>query len=76
MKKKLTASLKKTHWTTRFVIKYGTIASLLTLLTGFFAGQGSHTAISLCETAVYLFSISMVGGILLDVIAARKGMRD
>ena len=67
---------KNLHWTARLVIKCGTIATLLLLLSGIFLPRYSETAYWLLRSAVYSFAVSIVGGLLLDVIAARMGMRN
>jgi len=33
-------------------------------------------AIAICQTSVYLFAVSVIGGLLLDVIAIKKGMKE
>jgi len=76
MKRKCTNVLQNTHWTTKFIVKFGTFTALLLLLFGFLTERGSFLTICIGRTAVYLFSISTIGGILLDVIAERKGMRE
>jgi len=64
------------HWAARFVIKYGTLFSLLQLIIGFLFSPGSFYAISFCQSAVYSFAVSVVGGLLFDVVAVRRGMRE
>lgn len=63
------------HWSARLVIQYGTRLSLCLLLLGFFFPRASFYAISCGQSAVYSFAISVIGGLFLDVIAARTGMR-
>lgn len=70
------ALVQNAHWTTQCTMKFGTLFSLFVLLFGFLLERGSFMAVCACKTAVYLFSISIVGGILLDVIATRKGMKE
>lgn len=66
----------KMHWVARVIIKYGTIFALFVLITGFIPEQGSFLALSICETAVYLFALSIIGGLFTDVVAMRMGLRD
>ncbi len=66
----------KTHWTTAIIIKGGCLLALLLLLYGFTTERGSYMAIAICQTSVYLFAISVIGGLLLDVIAVKKGMKE
>lgn len=61
------------HWAAKFVVKYGTLLSVITLAAGFVPARGSHLAISFCKTAVFMFAVSVIGGLLLDVIATRSG---
>lgn len=76
MKKENAAIFKDMHWSSKLLIKYGTIIALILLLSGFLPARGSFLAISMCETAVYFFSISVISGFLFDVIAMRMGLRD
>ena len=64
------------HWACRLTIKYGTLMALALLLAGFFFPFGSFYALSFCKTAVYSFAVSVIGGLMLDVIAARTGKRE
>ena len=64
------------HWAAHFVIKYGTLLSLCILIIGFFFPQSSFLAVSLCRTSVYSFAISTIGGLMFDVVALRRGMRE
>lgn len=64
------------HWAAKLSIKYGTILSILTLIAGFVPVRGSHLAISLCKTAVIMFAVFVIGGLLLDVIAVRSGKNE
>ncbi len=66
---------KNLHWTARLVIKVGTIASLLLLLSGFFLPRYSETAYQVCQSAVSSFAVSVIGGLLLDIIAERTGLK-
>ena len=61
------------HWAARFAIRYGTVLSLLLLLFGFFFPKGSFFAISVCKSAVFSFAVSVIGGLMLDVISVRLG---
>ncbi len=75
---KLRSSKKKSgtmHKTARFVIRWGTLAALFVLLCGFLPPRSSFLAISMCKTAVSMFALSVVGGLLMDVIAMRMGLR-
>ncbi len=64
------------HWSAHLTIQYGTFLSLLPLVAAFFFPKGSFYAISLCQSAVYSFAVSVIGGLLLDVISIRSGRRD
>ncbi len=67
---------KNMHWSAKLTIKLGTLASLLVLLAGFLPERSSYLALSMCKTAVYMFALSVVGGLLFDVIAQRTGIRE
>ncbi len=73
-KQKKPRAVTKMHWAARFVIQYGTLFSLFFLLCGFLFPRASFYAISICQSAVYSFAVSIIGGLLLDVIAVRRGM--
>ncbi len=62
------------HWAARFAIKYGTLCSLLLLVSGFCFPKASFYAISICKSAVTSFAVSVIGGLFIDVIAFRRGM--
>ena len=62
------------HWSAKYTVKIGTLLALLTLICGFFPAAGSFMALSLCETAVLMFAISVISGLMMDVVAKRKGM--
>lgn len=64
------------HWSARFSIKFGTIIALCILLLGFLFPKASFYAIMLCKCSVSSFSVSVIGGLMLDVVAIRKGMSD
>ncbi len=80
MKHKPTAGIKnkepKMHWAARLIIKYGTLSALCVLVTGFIPEHGSFLAVSIGKTAVSMFALSVIGGLMTDVIAQRKGMRE
>lgn len=61
------------HWAARFAIKYGTLLSLLLLVSGFCFPKASFYAVSICKSAVTSFAISVIGGLFIDVIALRRG---
>ncbi|MBR5236852.1 MAG: hypothetical protein IKW06_05745 [Clostridia bacterium] len=63
------------HKTARFVVCYGTLAALFVLLCGFLPPRSSFLAISIGKTAVSMFALSVIGGLLIDVIAMRMGQR-
>lgn len=67
---------KTLHWAARFIIKNGTLLSLLLLLSGFCFPKASFNAISICRSAVYSFAISVIGGLMLDVISIRRGEKE
>lgn len=75
MKRNSVTGIKSMHWSAKALIKFGTLAALLLLLTAFIPPCGSFLAISTAETAVRLFAISTVSGLLFDVIAQRTGIR-
>ena len=64
---------KTMHWAARFTIKYGTLLSLILLLSGFFFPKASFNAVSVCRSAVYSFAVSIIGGLMLDIISTRRG---
>ncbi|MBE7034903.1 MAG: hypothetical protein E7402_02100 [Ruminococcaceae bacterium] len=64
------------HWMARLVISLGCKLALGLLCLGFLAERGSYLAVSMCQTAVTMFAISVVGGLLSDVVAYRVGMRE
>ena len=74
MKKKQKPS--KMHPAAKFVIKYGTIISLVLLCIACLMPRGTFYAISTCRSSVYSFAVSIIGGLFLDVIAQRMGMRE
>ncbi len=61
------------HWAARFAIKYGTLFSLLLLISGFCFPRASFYAVSICKSAVTSFAVSVIGGLFIDVIALRRG---
>ena len=69
-------SSKNMHWSAKLTIKFGTLASLWVLLAGFLPERSSFLALSMGKTAVYMFALSVVGGLLFDVIAQRTGIRE
>lgn len=73
MHKKRVSSM---HPAAQFAIKYGVLCSFLPLLFGFFFPKASFYAISCCRAAVFCFAVSIIGGLLIDVIALRTGKRE
>ncbi len=65
--------IKNMHWAAKYTVKFGTLFALCVLCCGFIPSQGSFFARSLCKTAVYMFALSVIGGLLMDVIAKRTG---
>lgn len=76
MKKTFFAIIQSMHWAAKLTIKFGTLLALFVLSTGYLFPRFSFLAIATCQTAVYLFALSVCGGILLDVIAERIGLRE
>lgn len=76
MKPKLSTLIHSMHWTAKLTVSIGSLAALFILLIGFLFPRTSFLAIACGQTAVYMFSLSVCGGILMDVIAQRIGMRE
>ena len=74
--KKKTGQSLRLHRAARLTIRYGTLLSLLLLLIAFLFPKASFHAISLCRSAVYSFAVSIIGGLMLDVVSKRAGHRD
>ena len=74
--KKKTGQVFRLHWAAHLTIRYGTVLSLLLLMAAFFFPKASFYAISLCQTPVYSFAVSVIGGLMLDVISKRTGHQD
>jgi len=54
----------------KLVIKTGTILSILLLICAFFSVSYN---IEMCTTGVYLFSESIIAGLIFDVVDKRRG---
>ncbi|MBE7036524.1 MAG: hypothetical protein E7403_04445 [Ruminococcaceae bacterium] len=76
MKSKLSTLIHTMHWAAKLTVSFGSLAALFLLFIGFLLPRASFLAISSGQTAVYMFSLSVCGGILMDVIAERTGIRD
>ena len=75
MREKLLAPFAGLHWSAKTVIKIGSIIADILLIMAFgILEQDAILARQMAETAAYLFSIGMIGGLLLDVIAKRTGI--
>ena len=70
-------AIKKLHWSAEKVLSYGLFAANLLLLLACLTNlYDVGLSIWMVQTAVYLFSESIIGGLLLDVIAKRMGLED
>lgn len=67
--KNLKSTLKDTHFLTKFIVKFGTIIATLLLICAFFVDS---LASDMCVISVYLFSESIILGLLIDVIDKRR----
>ncbi|MBE7047936.1 MAG: hypothetical protein E7393_00990 [Ruminococcaceae bacterium] len=76
MKYKKHNKKNRMHWLAKCIIKFGVILSFILLCMGFIPQKSSFLAISIGKTAVTMFSISLIAGLLIDVIAQRMGLRE
>ncbi len=74
-KQNIGTTVKNMHWSAKLIIKFGSMASSCLLFISFFFPKGSPTAICLGQSATYAFSVAMIGGLMLDVVAERMGVR-
>lgn len=74
MREKLLSPFTNLHRSAKIVIKTGSLTADVLLIMAFaILSKETVLAMQMAETAAYLFSIGMVGGLLLDVIAKRMG---
>lgn len=72
---KIKKMFRKTHWLTKFVIKYGVICATILLLTAAaVARMNEPLSLSMGSVSVYMFAEVIIFGLLIDVIAKRTGI--
>lgn len=75
MRKKLLKPFFRIHWAAKAVIKFGSIIADILLISACLCSD-KELAYMMVQISVYLFSESVVGGLIIDVIAKRTGTEE
>ena len=74
MKTKWTEPFRRMHWSAKTVVETGTaMADALLLAACAWFSKNPELSVQMAQTAVYLFSVGIVSGLFLDVVAKRTG---